>query len=169
MRRPAWRLRLPLGLGAGPTLDRDPLGWYERHRTRPSLWIRTVIGIYATLAVGFTALAIDDCLRPTTPTFGRLPGLANGFQVVLGLPLLLIAAATALIEERTGGTLDVLLTTPLPTRHIVLAKWWNVFRRLPALLVLPTTIATLMAWGNEALVIDRRVRLVPRVRGCRLD
>ena len=143
-RRP-WR---PLGSGAGPALDRDPLGWYEWHRRRPSPWIRTLGVLYAALAVGFTALAIEDSLRPTTPAPGLLPAYVNAFQVVFGLPLLLVAATTALVEERSRRSLDVLLTTPLSTRRIVVAKWWSVFRRLPWFLVLPATVAALSAWNR---------------------
>src|SRR5262249_4412731 len=35
------------------------------------------------------------------------------------------------------GSLDVLLTTPLSTDRIVLAKWWGAFRVVPALALLP--------------------------------
>src|SRR5262249_28844826 len=35
------------------------------------------------------------------------------------------------------GSLDVLLTTPLATDRIVLAKWWGAFRVVPALALLP--------------------------------
>ncbi len=58
------------------------------------------------------------------------------------LPLLLIVSVTtALVEERVRGSLDVLLTTPLSSRSLVLAKWWSVYRRVPWLLFLPMMVA----------------------------
>jgi ABC-type transport system involved in multi-copper enzyme maturation permease subunit len=64
----------------------------------------------------------------------------------MSLPLLLVASTTALVEERVRGTLDVLLTTPLSSRSIVLTKWWNVYRKLPLLLALPALTGAVLAW-----------------------
>src|SRR5258705_1454816 len=64
----------------------------------------------------------------------------------MGLPLMLIAAATALVEERVRGSLDVLLATPLSTPSIVLAKWWGVFGQLPKLIVLPALVVGVLTW-----------------------
>ena len=57
---------------------------------------------------------------------------------------------TSLAEERSSCSLDVLLTTPLPARSIVLGKWWGTFRTVP-LLALPTTlgIAAIAAFDAE--------------------
>ncbi|MHC5542973.1 ABC transporter permease, partial [Singulisphaera rosea] len=52
---------------------------------------------------------------------------------------------TSLAEERQRGSLDVLLTTPLSTRSIVLAKWWGAFSRVPPLVVLPVLISGSLA------------------------
>ena len=46
-------------------------------------------------------------------------------------------APTVLAEERVRGSLDVLMTTPLSTDRIVLAKWWGAYRVVPALAILP--------------------------------
>jgi ABC-type Na+ efflux pump permease subunit len=73
----------------------------------------------------------------------------NAFQVALGLLFLSATAPTALTEERVRGSLDVLLSTPLSTRSIVLAKWWAVFRVAPRLAVLPGLVAFLIAWSSE--------------------
>jgi len=135
----------PFGLGQGPALDASPVLWYEWHRKRPSPWIRGVIRLYFGLALGFSLIAIDDSLRPSTRLLGWFPAFVNAFQVAMGLPLLLIAATTALAEERTRGSLDVLLTTPLSSRSIVLAKWWSVFREVPRLLWLPSLVALILA------------------------
>jgi ABC-type transport system involved in multi-copper enzyme maturation permease subunit len=160
-RRPepgGWRLRLGTALGLEPSLDDSPALWYEWHRKRPSPWIRALIRTYFALAIGFSLMAIEDSLRPTNPFPGWLPGYVIAFQVVMGLPLLLIAAATALVEERVRGSLDVLLATPLSTRSIVLAKWWSVLWHLPRLLALPAAVAAVLAagqghWKSAALLI----------------
>jgi uncharacterized protein (DUF2384 family) len=71
---------------------------------------------------------------------GRIGGSiadVNGFQVTIGLLLVSLAAPTALAEERVRGSLDVLMTTPMPTDRIVLAKWRGAYRVVPALALLP--------------------------------
>jgi ABC-type transport system involved in multi-copper enzyme maturation permease subunit len=67
--------------------------------------------------------------------------LINGFQVAAGLLFVAVGAVTGLAEERTRGTLEVLLTTPLPSSRIVWAKWWAAFRVVPLLAVLPSLVA----------------------------
>ena len=72
------------------------------------------------------------------------PGIAPGasaYIVSIGLLLVSVHSATVLAEERSHGSLDVLLTTPLATRSIVLAKWWGAFRPVPKIAVLPGLIA----------------------------
>ena len=64
----------------------------------------------------------------------------NGFQVAIGMLLLSVTAATSLSEERVRGSLDVLMTTTLSTREIVLGKWLGTFRRVPLLAVLPVLV-----------------------------
>lgn len=137
------------GGGRGPSLERSPLGWYEWHRRRPTPWIRGLVALYAGLAVSFSLLAIDDCIRPSTSNLGWLPAFVNAFQVVMGMPLLVIAAATALVDERARGSLDVLLATPVSTRRIVLAKWWSIFGQVERLLVLPVLVAAVEAGWSE--------------------
>ena len=132
-------------LAFSPNLDENPALWYEWHRKRPTPWVRAMIRVYVGLALGFSLLAIEDCLRPSTPVRGWFPAYVTSFQVALGIPLLLISAATALVEERARGSLDVLLTTPLSSRSIVLAKWWSVFRHVPAILVMPVVVAAVLA------------------------
>jgi ABC-type transport system involved in multi-copper enzyme maturation permease subunit len=80
----------------------------------------------------FTILAIFNAdIAPGT----------SAFIVAIGLLLVSVHAATALAEERAHGSLDVLLSTPLSTRSIVLGKWWGAFRPVPRLAVLPGLIA----------------------------
>ncbi len=67
----------------------------------------------------------------------------------MGLPFLLLAATTALVEERVRGSLDVLLATPISSRKIVLTKWWSVYRKVPWLIPLPAFVAAMLAWGGD--------------------
>jgi hypothetical protein len=64
-------------------------------------------------------------------------GLVGGFQATFGLMLVSVTTPAALAEERARGSLDVLMTTPLSTDRIVLAKWWGAYRAVPALAFLP--------------------------------
>jgi hypothetical protein len=75
-------------------------------------------------------------------------GFLNGMQVSAGMLLLSISAATALAEERVRGSLDVLLTTPLPTRAVVWGKWWGTFRAVPMLAVPPGVALAAVAWHH---------------------
>jgi ABC-type transport system involved in multi-copper enzyme maturation permease subunit len=52
-----------------------------------------------------------------------------------------VSAATALAEERSNGSLDILMTTPLSSRSILLAKWRGAYRLVPRLAVLPGVLA----------------------------
>lgn len=128
----AWnRLATPIGRAGGPQLDANPVRWREWHRERPSRWTRVAWG-------GFTAacLAAAGCLAGGMAggLGGRSALLIGGIMGVLAtLGLLLVSTATAavLAEERTRGSLDVLLCTPLSTREILVGKWWGAFRRVP--------------------------------------
>ena len=97
-----------------------------------------------------SSFAMDDAGRGRLRRFvvalhdsgGALDGgpagaIVNGFQVAVGLLLLSVTAATSLAEERARGSLDLLLSTPLSTRQIVLGKWLGAFRVVPLLVILP--------------------------------
>jgi ABC-type transport system involved in multi-copper enzyme maturation permease subunit len=146
MRDPAriWRF----GIDRVPSLDTNPFLWLETRRKQPSSWVRTLIRAYYVLAVVFSLVAIDDSRRPRSMRHPYLSAYVVAFQVAIGLPIVLISAATAVVEERARGSLDVLLATPLSTRRIVLAKWWGAFQNLPRLLLLPMLVAIAAAWPN---------------------
>jgi ABC-type Na+ efflux pump permease subunit len=110
--------------------------WREWHRTRPSRLARIVWGAYFALALAGTAWGIVEFVDQPQRASEFLV-FVNGFQATFGLLLLSLAAPTVLAEERVRGSLDVLLTTPLSTDRIVLAKWWGAFRVVPALALLP--------------------------------
>ncbi len=130
-------------------LDQSPVLWYETQRKQYTPWIRAVLGLYFLLAILFTVLALLDSLWIGRINRGWLPGQVAAFLVACGLPLLLVSATMAVVEERGRGSLDILLVTPVATRSIVLAKWWGAFRELPRVLVLPLLVAGVDAWIND--------------------
>lgn len=136
----------------GPSLDRNPVLWRECRRRRLSGWTLAAWGAYALLGGVFSAYAIAEIVagRP----WGRALGVVvNALQAGTGLLLLSVTAATSLAEERQRGSLDVLMSTPLPTRSIVWGKWCGAFRAVPPLLILPAAVTAAIAaptrhsWG----------------------
>jgi ABC-type transport system involved in multi-copper enzyme maturation permease subunit len=119
-----------------PSLDNDPVLWREWRRGRPSRLARVVWGLFIAFSLaGFaagTATIVDD-----DESGSQFLMLVNGLHATFGLLLVSLFAPTVLAEERVRGSLDVLMTTPLPTDRIVLAKWWAAYRVVPALAVLP--------------------------------
>jgi ABC-type transport system involved in multi-copper enzyme maturation permease subunit len=132
LRRPAW---------LGPRLDRNPVLWREWHRQRPSRWVRLVWCVYIAGAVAATGAIIDQRAHDPHALTAFVPAL----QVSIGLLLASVAAVTSLSEERVRGSLDMLLTTPLPTRAIVWGKWRGAFRLVPWLAVLPVVNVAFVA------------------------
>src|SRR5262249_47502307 len=120
----------------GPSLDKDPVLWREWHRTRPSRLARVVWSVYFALALAGTAYGIVELVgKPRRAS--EFLAFVTGFQAAFGRLLLSLAAPTVLAAGGVRGGLDVLLTTPLSTDRIVLAKWWGAFRVVPALALLP--------------------------------
>lgn len=128
----------------GPTLDANPVLWREWHRNRPSGWTRRLWMVYVAGAIAFSSIALIHDFD-SGGARGRASLWVNGFQVAIGLLLVSVAAATALAEERVRGSLDILMATPLPTRSIVWGKWFGTFRSVLWLLVLPVTLAAVLA------------------------
>src|SRR5262249_54057669 len=83
----------------------------------------------------------------------ELAAVVNGFQVAVGLLMVLTTAVTCLVEERARGSLDVLLATPLSTREIVWGKWLASFRNVPLLALLAAAVALLTAKGDGRLLV----------------
>jgi ABC-type transport system involved in multi-copper enzyme maturation permease subunit len=128
-------LRSPLP-GMSPPLDRNPLLWRERRRGRPSPW--AIVVTFASIILASTATIAAVLLPPAT----GVAEWVNGSQIAVGLLILCVLAATALGEERTRGSLDVLLSTPFSARQLVLAKWFGTIRRL----ALPALLPGLVIW-----------------------
>src|SRR3954471_19672714 len=146
---PAGARRGPLArlarLLPSPSLDGNPVLWREWHRRRPSRWSVAVWGLFRVLSLGFGLWAIGQAIAGSGPAGRETAAVISGVQVSAGLLLLSVSAATSLAEERQRGGLDVLLTTPLSTRSIVLGKWRGAFRGVPPLAVLPVLIAAALA------------------------
>ncbi len=105
-------------------------------------------GIYFALALAGTAWSVViACDRGDADAVQ----LMSGVQTTLGLLLVSISAPTALAEERARGSLDVLMTTPLPTERIVLAKWWGAYRIVPPLALLPAIGALVVGFTMPAI------------------
>jgi ABC-type transport system involved in multi-copper enzyme maturation permease subunit len=137
------RRRLSLGRfgrNDGPSpllLYQNPAFWRELHRRQPAGWGRTIWTLFAVISILFTILAIfaNKDIAPGT----------CAFMVSVGLLMVSVTSATSLAEERAHGSLDILMTTPLATRDILLAKWSGAFRVVPRLAVLPAIIALVSA------------------------
>jgi len=67
-------------------------------------------------------------------------------QFSFGLLLLSVLAPTSLAEERTRGTLDVLMTTPLSAGEIAWGKWLGTYRTVFLLTILPTIGAAVIGY-----------------------
>ena len=91
------------------------------------------MAVFVAVALTFSVMSIfagTDGLRPWV----------NALQVSTSLLFLSVVAATSLAEERVRGSLDVLMTTPLETREIVIGKWLGTFRLVPPLAILPVFV-----------------------------
>ena len=128
----------------GPSLDRNPVLWREWRRSRLSRMARVVWGLFVVASLAGTVLGLV-VISQDYHNGQRFLGMVAGLQATFGLLLVSLTAPTMLAEERLRGSLDLLLTTPLPTHRIVLAKWWGAYRVVPALAFLPMIGAIVMA------------------------
>jgi ABC-type transport system involved in multi-copper enzyme maturation permease subunit len=140
--RRSWTSRLA-SRWPGASLDSHPVFWRECRLRRRSRWLRLLWGLYVAGAMLFTALAVSESATRLART--PWPGLFNGFQAAVGLGLLSLVTPAALAEDRARGSLEVLLSTPLSSRSLVLDKWCAYYRIVPALALLPALLATAYA------------------------
>jgi ABC-type transport system involved in multi-copper enzyme maturation permease subunit len=155
-RRRVWS-RLLSSSRTSSMLEAHPVFWRECRLQRPSGWVGLLWGIYVAGAVLFTLLAVSECaVHGVGRTFWA--GLFNGFQTAVGLMLLSLVTPASLAEERARGSLEVLLSTPLSTRSLVLGKWLAHYRVVAGLALLPGLVAVAHAvpsgrWLGVPLVI----------------
>ncbi len=154
-RRRSWLLPLPFHRSM-VSLEGYPAFWRECRSPHFSWWLRLLWGFYVVGALLFTVLAVAECTLagPQRAVWARL---FNGFQSAVGLGLLSLMAPATLAEERARGSLDVLLSTPLSTRSLVLGKWLACYRIVPCLAFLPALVAAahapeLQRWSGVLIV-----------------
>ncbi|GAC1451284.1 MAG: hypothetical protein NVSMB9_36260 [Isosphaeraceae bacterium] len=147
--RKGWRhgVRILASPLPGPTLDFNPVLWQEWHRSSPSRWGRRVV-------LGFVLLVmVSQVVAIGLSKFGVFM-VIDSFLVSIGLLLLCVRASTSLAEERTRGSLDVLLATPMSSRQIVVGKWLGTFRLVfPLALLLALSVLIGPGWAVAKLPV----------------
>ncbi len=98
--------------------------------------------LYAALGVLWVVLSFNMIAAGRANQ--EIVAIMNMGQVLLGLLLLSVNAATSLAEERVRGSLDVLLCTPLSTRSILVGKWWGSFRQTTHVLAWPAILGGIL-------------------------
>lgn len=130
-----------------PSLDGNPVLWREWSRTNSSgVW-----GLYTLAALAGTVMVILDAAaeRRMGMEIGAI--LGTGCTVMIGLMLMCLSAPTSLAEERSQGSLDVLVATPLAAREIVFGKWLGTYRYILPIALLPTVIVSSVGWRTGYL------------------
>jgi ABC-type transport system involved in multi-copper enzyme maturation permease subunit len=139
-----------------PSLDGNPVLWREWRRRRATGWVGLLWVLYDLCAIAATATIIALVISRGLNVSTRIASLLNGLQVAAGMLLLAVRSTTTFAEERARGGLDVLLSTPLQSRSIVLAKWWGAFSTVPRLAFLPVVAVAAVACRSgrfEALLL----------------
>ena len=141
------------------SLDSYPVFWRECRLQQPSRWVGLLWRCYIVGAVLFTARSgVGMCDQRAARTVWA--GLFNGFQAAVGLLLLSVVTPAALAEDRARGSLEVLLSTPISTRSLVLSKWCAYYRAVPALAFLPAVVALAHATRPRSLARCRAGRWI---------
>ncbi len=136
-----------------PSLDWNPVFWREWHRGKPSRMSLAIVALYFALATTFSLTTVAFRGTAAAPW-------VNGFQVSVGLLILSVIAAVSLAEERARGSLDLLLTTMISTRQIVLGKWLGTYRTVPIFAVLPVIVSFGLAYDRPERWTDVVVLIV---------
>ncbi len=138
----------------GPSLDGNPVLWREWHRSRPTPWLMVLIlliggstGIACLIgAVSVWAYGVDMMSRSSGP----LAGIAGSILLLIfGLLMCAAMAPMSLSEERARGSLDLLATTTLSTRAIVVGKWLGNLRLVLLLAIGPGFMALALATAHH--------------------
>jgi len=138
--RQAWLPRIP-----GPSLDGNPVLWREWHRSKPTRLLRVTWSLYTALGIVGIAIILWSAPVYRNPEY---TAYMSTFQVSLGLLFLSVNAATSLAEERVRGSLDMLLTTPLSTRTILVGKWLGTFGQSGRVVVWPAAVGGIVVVGS---------------------
>ena len=73
-------------------------------------------------------------------------------HMIFGLLMLAAIAPTSMAEERQRGSLDLLATTTLSTRAIVVGKWLGTFRLVWPITIGPGLLAVAMATARSTFL-----------------
>jgi ABC-type transport system involved in multi-copper enzyme maturation permease subunit len=138
----------------GPSLDRNPVLWREWHRSRPSRWMTAIVvllmGTTFVLCVGgavaFWINGVNIGPRAVWPIVGICSYM---FHMIFGLLMIAAIAPTSMAEERQRGSLDLLATTTLSSRAIVVGKWLGTFRLVWPITIGPGLLALAMATARS--------------------
>ncbi len=147
--------------GAGDLPDRAPVAWRELNRRSLANWrylVRfLILGVVA--VIGLLTLIGMSSSWDTFLTSLQVIGLS---LLAISLVLGLVLGATVIATERMQQTLDVLLTTPLEARTILVEKLRGL-RRIIWSLVVPAFL--LMAWHgyDQDLGVYYRSRTHPNL------
>jgi ABC-type transport system involved in multi-copper enzyme maturation permease subunit len=147
----------------GPALDGNPVLWREWRRLRPSAWMVTItLFVWGTTTIACVAGAYWIRRHGVAPGAGPVAAVIIGVGASLlltlfGLLMLSVVAPTSMSEERQRGSLDVLVTTPLSTPAILLAKWWGTFRLVPLLAIGPGLLALALATARVSARTTRGI------------
>ena len=147
----------------GPSLDNDPVLWREWRRGRPSRLARFIWGLFIALSLAGMGAGIATIVDDYG-TGSEFLKIVSGLHATVGLLIVSLFSPTVLAEERVRGSLDVLMTTPLPTDRIVMSKWWGAYRVVPALAFLPAIsclIITAAAPDHTPAVLSLRQAPAP--------
>ena len=158
----ARRWRLPRLRFLRPSLAWNPVAWREWQRRRPTLWSMFISGTFWIGSAAFTGLAIFTCALSGSRDMGPF---VSAFQVSIGMLLVCIYAVVSLSEERTRGSMDLLMVTPLSTWSIVWGKWQAAFRTVLPLAILPMinvlAVAFAGSWSGRRPGPSETVLLAP--------
>jgi ABC-type transport system involved in multi-copper enzyme maturation permease subunit len=141
----------------GPSLDRNPVLWREWHRSRPTRWMTAIVillmGTTFVLCVGgATYFWIKGVIMRPGAVWLIVVVCAYILHVIFGLLMLAALAPTSMAEERQRGSLDLLATTTLSTRAIVIGKWLGTFRLVWLMIIGPALLALAMATARSTPV-----------------
>ncbi len=143
----------------GPSLDGNPISWREWYCNRPSKMARAVsLGYVASALPGAAIVFYVHTFENNADSNYLLPLVITvTTQFLFGLLVQSILAASCLADERSRGTLDAVLATPLSTRSIVWGKWIGIYRTVIWMAILPGVCSVTVA----CLAFPFRERFAP--------
>ena len=144
--------RLARGIEFGRSSDRlpgdHPIAWRETTKTtlgNPRYLTRTLLGLLTPILITVVLLVANNATGDAMPILAFVAVL---YWLLVSL-MLAVRSAGLFTAERSGQTLDVLLSTPLPTKQIVRQKLRGVWRLAFTAAIPLLTIAALSAYFQD--------------------